>query len=92
MGWWGWIDYQISVQDAYAMDLKFDDGLPFTGQLIGWNSAFAWPTPPVSCNNLDLEHTSGAPFSSTQRYMTENTAKCSLRWGLYSYTFRGDGL
>ncbi|MFI4984090.1 MAG: type II secretion system protein, partial [Rickettsiales bacterium] len=92
-GWYGWIDYEINVVDAYSIDSKIDDGLPLTGKLIGFNSGFSQGSPPPLCASVDLAILAGQPIPSTQQYVVANgaTANCTLDYALMGTTFAGSG-
>jgi hypothetical protein len=89
----GGSDYPVvSVNDARAIDIKIDDGLPGTGILMSYNAAN-----PGTCSNFSLEGigfgwggTNDSVIPSNQAYVSGN-GTCVLNYGLLGYKFMGKG-
>lgn len=85
----GYTDMKITVQDAYAIDKKLDDGMPGMGKLIAANegagvftcTSFSYPALGV-----------GGAIPANQSYLISGNGYCYLLYGLYGYVFRGGGV
>jgi prepilin-type N-terminal cleavage/methylation domain-containing protein len=70
-------DYTISANDAYNIDLKMDDGLPFSGLIIGYNA---------NANNC-TSSTMNTSNHQTVTYSPNTTTLCVMQMSLETYGF-----
>lgn len=79
----GWDSYAISAPDAYNIDLKIDDGLPGTGNIIAINETTA-----NSCTNFSLASLGGSALNmGTQSYIFANTGVCTMLLSFNGFSF-----
>lgn len=73
-------DCQIKVADAYQIDSKIDDGLPYTGKVVSYNP-----------NNLDVcaqSRLSNMPRPlNNQLYLVNNNNYCTIHFAFTNYSF-----
>jgi prepilin-type N-terminal cleavage/methylation domain-containing protein len=78
----GWNDFQVNIIDAYNIDTKIDDGLPYLGNIITYN------------NNSGVCVASGSriedsPNKQTTAYKISTPADlCTMQFALGSYVFK----
>ena len=71
----------VTVSDAYLIDSKIDDGLPYNGKIIGYNN--------IAANNCVATTISSAvsPYNN-YKYLTSGKTLCIMNFALGDYVFQ----
>ncbi len=69
----GWNNFQVDVKDAFTMDTKIDDGLPYQGKVITYGGSSN------SCTTNLLN--AGLPLAS-ETYILSSIAKCIVHFAV----------
>jgi prepilin-type N-terminal cleavage/methylation domain-containing protein len=75
-----WYQTAIPVMDAYKIDIKIDDGLPYTGKVISANGNAA--------NKCVATMLSAAPAHTLPYYLTDTTQSCTMMFAIGDGIFR----
>ena len=78
----GWDDYQVKIKDAYYIDNKIDDSMPYTGALITYSN--------VDGDCVDASSRlsdSPASLSAVNYNLTDASNLCTIAYGLDGYIY-----
>lgn len=78
----GFDDSQINVIDAYNIDRKIDDGMPYTGNIITYSGVDA------TCVPTGLTLQAGGNKKTTTYQLTPSTDLCTMHFAFSDYKFR----
>ncbi len=65
--------YGLTASVTQKLDSKFDDGLPYAGNIVGGRNAAEWSNNKISCNNVVTPATVNANMTSSVLYLNSNS-------------------
>ncbi len=65
--------YGLTASVTQKLDSKFDDGLPYAGNIVGGRNAAEWGNSKTSCNNVVTPSTINANITSSVLYLNSNS-------------------
>lgn len=75
----GYDDYKVKVDDAYAMDNKIDDGMPYMGKIIGYLD---------TNNNCVATSIRNNGNHKTSTYLVGTGTLCTMHFAFTRYVFK----
>jgi prepilin-type N-terminal cleavage/methylation domain-containing protein len=78
----GWNNYVVKVSDAYGIDVKIDDGIPLTGNIISYNANAS------NCTSSTISSATTSTLRTSISYLLNSSTFCTLHMSLESYGFK----
>ncbi|MDB2414344.1 prepilin-type N-terminal cleavage/methylation domain-containing protein [Rickettsiales bacterium] len=76
-----WDNYRVAIKDAYAIDEKIDDAMPYTGKIISFSDTDG------QCVASGARLSDSAAKTTTY-LLTDQTDKCTVHFAFDDYIFR----